>query len=365
MSTHAEHGGASFGAIGYDFSNLDRKADIVDADVLDAWFPPSPLAIDALRQDLEWLVKISPPTWSEGLLETLETTRGVAKECLITGPGTSSLMYLALPELVRPNDKVVVLEPTYSEYPHLAREVLHAKVDAVPLHWEKGFRPNFEEVVRASEGARMVLLVNPNSPTGVAVPKAELLDFYRNLGSETWLWVDETYIDYFGYTESLESALPECQRLIVCKSMSKFYGLSGLRVGYLAAHPNFVERMQPKLAPWGLGTLAQLAAIRCLQDRDYYDQKIHETRELRSSLAEHLASIPGLEVLMSDTNFLMIKLANRSAATVVQKCRQDGVWLRNCDSLSASFQGAYLRTSVKDEARNQRIVSALRKALHA
>ena len=100
------HGGAFFKAIGDDFKSLDRATSIINADVLDAWFPPAPAVIDSIREYLPWLLRTSPPTDAEGLVRTIAAVRGVPDECVLVGSGSSDLIYLALREWLSPASRV-------------------------------------------------------------------------------------------------------------------------------------------------------------------------------------------------------------------------------------------------------------------
>src|SRR5690349_339891 len=98
---HAVHGGAAFDAIGTDFSALERRRDVVGADVLDAWYDPAPSVVAAFAQHLTWLVKTSPPTQADGLERTVCEVRGLPPESVLVGGGSSNLIYLLLPQVVR------------------------------------------------------------------------------------------------------------------------------------------------------------------------------------------------------------------------------------------------------------------------
>src|SRR5204863_5230528 len=96
---HASHGGASFDALGTDFQRLDRRGDIVNADVLDAWYDPSPRAVAAIAEHLPWLLRTSPPTHADGLRRAIAQARGLALENVMVGAGSSALAYMALPHV--------------------------------------------------------------------------------------------------------------------------------------------------------------------------------------------------------------------------------------------------------------------------
>jgi hypothetical protein len=114
------HGGAFFEAIGPSFDRLERAHEVINADVLDAWFPPAPGALAALREHLPWLARTSPPSTCDGLIEAISRTRGVPSECLVPGSGSSDLIYRALLKWLTPASRVLLLEPTYGEYAHVS-----------------------------------------------------------------------------------------------------------------------------------------------------------------------------------------------------------------------------------------------------
>jgi len=118
------HGGAFFDAIGPEFDRLERRHEIINADVLDAWFPPSPKVLAALQKELPWLLRTSPPTGCEGLVQTIARVRGVPAECVLPAGGSSDAIFLALRHWLNPGSRVLILDPTYGEYAHVLEQVV-------------------------------------------------------------------------------------------------------------------------------------------------------------------------------------------------------------------------------------------------
>lgn len=361
-ANHAVHGGEYFKAIGEEFDDLWRRRDVINADVLDAWYEPAPAVLEAVREHLSWLIRTSPPTHGEGLIRVIAETRGVPENRVVVGSGSSSLIYLAFPVLLPEPKPIVILDPTYGEYEHLARR-MGLPVRKVHLEPEDGFRPDAPAILEAAKGAGMVALVNPNSPTGVSLPKVEVQTLLEGLESETVLWVDETYIDFVPGKQSVESLVASHPNLVVCKSMSKFYALSGLRVGYLVCRPELADRLGTLSPPWSVGLLSQVAAVRALQSPEYYLLRTVETAQLREALHRSLQEIEGVKPFASETNFILCRLEGLSASELCSRSERQGVFLRNCDSLSERFQGRYVRTAVKDAETNARIFEAIDRAL--
>lgn len=363
MSSHAYHGGASFEAIGVTFDALDSRTTVVDADVLDAWYDPAPGVISSLSAHLAWLVKTSPPTHADGLRKVLAEARGLSPDQILLGGGTSFLMFLALPRLLPPKPKVLVLDPCYGEYPHLIEEVLGGELVRLPLLPENSFDPDIDDLIRFAEGVDMVILVNPNSPTGRVIPLEQMMQLADSLRPEQRLWIDETYIDFAPDVPTFEPHLANHPNVVIAKSLSKYYALSGLRIGCLEMDPALVSDLSRYSPPWSVGLPAQLAGVEALRDPGWYRQKVAETNSLREELAQNLKDLPGVQVIPSSTNFLLLYFPSGGAAETASRCRDQNVFLRDCDSLTLHLKDKLIRTAVKDRETNLRISSALRQSI--
>jgi len=248
------HGGAFFDGIGDEFDALDRRHEVIPADVLDAWFPPAPGVIAAVRLNLEWALRTSPPTHCEGLARVIARTREVAESSIVVGAGSSDLIFRALPRWLGPNSRVLLPEPTYGEYAHVLEHVVGCRVDRLPLLRATGYQIEPEALAQALERRYdMVIIVNPNSPTGRHVRRSALETVLASAPRTTRFWFDETYIEYSGPGETLESVASRSRNVTVCKSMSKVYALSGARVAYLVAAPEVAGELRRHTPPWVVG----------------------------------------------------------------------------------------------------------------
>lgn len=362
--SRAVHGGDSFGAIGVDFQNLRNRENVYDYDVLDAWYPPSPAAVAAIHENLEWLVRTSPPTHGEGLIEEISRSRNVKADHLVLGAGSSSLIFSGLDSILKAGDKVVVFDPTYGEFAHVAGSLIGALITPCPLDPKQSFVPDLDQTVDLSRNAQLLVLVNPNSPTGVPLSKAQILSLRERIPASCTIWVDETYIDFYDSSESLETEVSTTPGLIVSKSMSKYYGLSGLRVGYLVCNPDLSRRLNEQSPPWNVGLISQLAAVYSLRDTSYYVARTAETRVERENVIQRLAGM-GLDVVPSSTNFVMFGTAGRSASEIVTRLHEKNVFIRLCDSLFAgrTYQDHFLRMAVKEPHRNAHVLECIEQVL--
>src|SRR5262249_45241081 len=180
----------------------------------------------------------SLPAGGVGLFRTMARARAAAPACLTPGEGSSSLIFLAFRHWLRPSSRALILDPTYGEYAHVLEQVVGCRVDRLALSRADGYRLDPARLGAALPcGHGPVVLVNPNSPTGRHVPRSILAEILRRAPAATRVWIDETYVDYAGPHESLERDAAAIANLVVCKSMSKVYALSGVRVAYLCGPP--------------------------------------------------------------------------------------------------------------------------------
>jgi histidinol-phosphate/aromatic aminotransferase/cobyric acid decarboxylase-like protein len=353
------HGGAFFEAIGDGFERLDRSTSVINADVLDAWFPPSPEVMRALNDYLPWLLRTSPPVGCEGMVRTIARTRGVDDDCILPGSGSSSLIYLALREWLTTRSRVLLPDPTYGEYAHVLEKVIRCRVDRLALSRDDHYGLDLQRM--HGPGYDLVVLVNPNSPTGAHVPREDLENFLREVPSTTLVWVDETYIDYVGAEQSLERFAVTRENVVICKSMSKVYALSGARCAYLCAGPHLLEKLRSITPPWAVSLPGQVAAVAALRDPNYYAERYRQTHALRAQLHDALTLL-GLDVMPSKANFLLCHLPDDgpSASEVVANCREQGLFIR--DTTTMGVRNA-IRVAVKDQPTNDRIIGILAKTL--
>ena len=356
------HGGAFFDAIGADFDNLERRKTIINADVLDAWFPPSPKVMAALQEDLPWLLRTSPPTNCAGLVRAIARARGVAGENILPGAGSSDLIFLALRQWLNAKSRVLILDPTYGEYSHVLEEVIRCRVDRFVLSRENDYQIDPEKLESYfSRNYDLIILVNPNSPTGQHLSRVELEKLLRRVPASTRVWIDETYVEYAGVDQSLERFAVSSENVVVIKSMSKIYALSGLRAAYLCGSRQIVEELSAITPPWAVSLPGQVAAVAALQDWEYYAERFAETHELRDELAEQLAAFENWKIIPGIANFLLCHLpgGGPSAGEIVKRCRVHGLFLRDAGAMGRILGTHALRIAVKDAETNRRMLEIL------
>ncbi|MFF8839350.1 aminotransferase class I/II-fold pyridoxal phosphate-dependent enzyme [Streptomyces sp. NPDC015130] len=365
-----EHGGAFFSAIGTDFRTLTRRHEVVPADVLDAWFAPSPDVRAVLTEDPGWAARTSPPTGAEGLLAEIAGVRGLPVESLAVGAGSSDLIFRAFGRWLTPASRVLLLDPSYGEYAHVTERVIGCRVDRLRLRREDGWVLDPARLAAATRSGRydLVVVVNPNNPTGRHAPAAALRAVIADSPAATRWWIDEAYLGYVDPADSLAGLASVDPRVVVCTSLSKMYALSGMRAAYLVAAPEAAAELRRWTPPWPVSLPAQLAAVTALRDPAYYAERWARTAVLRRELAAGLLELGGFaSVDEGVSNFLTVTLrrGGPSAARLVAECRRHDVYLRDLSPMSPSYEGRTFRVAVRDRVENARIVAACRSSLEA
>ncbi|HLQ37425.1 MAG TPA: histidinol-phosphate transaminase [Planctomycetota bacterium] len=361
------HGGASFTAIGERFDTLLRRHEVIAADVLDAWFPPAPAVVSALQQDLPWLLRSSPPAHGTGLQQAIAEARGIPPANVLLGAGSSDLIYRAFCTWLRPESRVLLLDPSYGEYAHVCAQVVGCGHDRLQLLRAADYALDLDAwAARLQDGNYdLAVLVNPNNPTGRQLPRDQLAAALMQVPEHTRVWIDEAYLDYVDPIKSMAALAAASARVFVCKSMSKVYALSGVRVAFLCGPDAELAALRRRTPPWCVGLPAQLAAVRALQSLPYYRDCWLQTQALRAQLRAGLQQLPGgIEVRDGTANFLLCHLpANApTAAGLLARCRDRGLFLRDVSSMG-SFDDRTFRIAVKDGPTQTRMLAILGECL--
>ena len=365
--TDCYHGGSFFNAIGNEFDDLNRRQHIINADVLDAWFDPSPKVLDALKNHLPWICKTSPPTDCEGMAKSIAHYRGVKKENILPGAGSSDLIFMAFQEWLSQGSRVLILDPTYGEYVHVLQNIIGCQVDRINLLKHKNYVLDTNELITKANTINydLIVIVNPNSPTGQHVSRSKLETVLQQLPTTTRIWIDETYVEYTGKYQSLEQFAAGRKNIIICKSMSKVYALSGLRAAYLCASSYQLEKLKSISPPWAVSLPAQIASVTVLKDDAYYEKCHEQTHRLRDEFTKELSKFKSIEVVPSVANFVLCHLPENGpvAANVVLRCRDKGLYIRDVSNMGTNFGNYTIRIAIKDEITNQSMLNILNKIL--
>ena len=359
------HGGASWDASGFDFT---RRKELIVADVLDSPFPPSPEVMQVIAENLVSSCHESPPTQCAPLIDKIAQVRNISPDEILVSSGSSSLMFSLLPRLLNDESSVLILSPMYGEYLHILNHLINCHITHFPLYPEDGFTIDLAQFVELARQHDAVIVVNPNSPTGVYCDNlhqaiSDILSTNKGQSSCRLIWVDETYIEYVNDAVSLESLASLHKELVVCKSMSKCYALSGLRVAY--AVTSQAPTLRRFIPPWAVSLPAQLGAIAALSNPDYYDQQYALVHENRAILNDALIKL-GFTTFPSVANYILTKLppsVAHSSNHFIALCRERDVFIRDAENMGVTLDSRYVRFAVKSRVENDKVINCLAELL--
>src|SRR4029077_19160407 len=326
---------------------------------------PPAAVLRAIRSALKQIVHYPDPDCRQ-LRHELAQRCGLDPDMILVGNGSSELVHL-LPRALRIRSALII-GPTFEEY---ARALLEAGsvVQYIHAKREQRFRPPLQAVLERLSANRSkfdaVFLCNPNNPTGQVMNRRTMCELAEAIGRQQgWLIVDEAFIDYC-QEQSVVSLLKEHPRMVVLRSLTKFYAMPGLRIGYLLGASKVLGLVKERQPPWSVNSLAQEASCAVLQDEVYAKKSRVFMENERSCFVRGLRSLSGLQVYSSAANFVLIGLpAWTSAGEVTDRLASERLLVRDCSTLPG-LTTQMIRVAIRTAKENQRLLTALSACLKA
>lgn len=306
------------------------------------------------------LLQHYPDIHNGHLLDAIARYHGVSQDQVVVGNGSTELIYW-LPRVLGISKALMVL-PTFSEY-QKAFELQGVHLAKLFTSPGNGFQPTVEELNEVVEqfSPEAILLTHPGSPAGTLLThevRRWLIE--KGKGSKVFCILDEVFID-FCEEESQKKLIDDSDQFVIIRSMTKFYGLPGLRLGYLLTAEPQAARLRHYLPPWSINTFAQVAGPYCLEQREYRENTLEFIARERGRIEEALQAIDGCQVFPGKANYLLIKLGNHLPPA--SKLRQDllathRVLIRDCHSFEG-LDDHYVRFAIRLPEENQMLLDAL------
>ncbi len=311
--------------------------------------PPNSV-IAAIVSQLGNLRNYPDPEYSE-LRLALSHFHQLPSEWILPGNGSAELLTLVGRELSQ-LAATVLLTPAFGDY-YRTLAAYNAKVMEFPVNLSIG---NWETC--PSSPKLGLLLNNPHNPTGKLFARESVLPYLEKFALVV---VDEAFMDFLPPDEeqSLIGLVQEYENLVILRSLTKFYSLPGLRLGYAIAHPHRLAKWQSWRDPWPVNTLAAAAAIAALQDTEFQNHTWKWLPAARNQLFQGLSSIPGLNPLEGTVNYLLVECQQSTSQLQQNLLRQHQILIRNCLSFK-ELGDRFFRVAVRSESDNQRLLTALK-----
>lgn len=326
---------------------------------------PSQKAIEAIKNSL-WQIPFYPDPNSDALREAISHhIEEINPDNVIVGNGSTELIYLFSEVFMQKGNESLIPSPTFGEYEHAVR-----RAGGKPKHIKSNqdFTINLTNFLKEIKPTtKAIFLCNPNNPTSTLIPKENLLEIIENASKKhVLIFLDEDFMEFVDEEKrfSLVSEVKAYQNLFVLRSFTKFFGLTGLRVGYGIACEEIINLLFRAKIPWNINCLAQTAAIATLRDTKYLDKTRALISEEKAFLLNKLRQISGLKVFPAHANFILIDVRQTgfTAAGLKEKILRYGILIRDC----SSFRGLdeyYIRLAIRTRQDNEKLLAALKKVI--
>ena len=319
---------------------------------------PPPGLVSFLKDNLNVITAL-PEVDSNLLVHAFAKRYGIDPARLLAGNGSTQFIY-AIP-LALATKKAMIIGPTYADYADACR--LHnIRFEYFTAQESEVFKADIDLIKKQAQGFDTVFICNPNNPTGTLFTADEIESLCRAL-PDTYFVIDESYLPFVSAGDHESMIGPCLPNVIVLNSMSKIFRISGLRIGFIIASKNTIEKLKRYSLPWSVNALAQ-AAVRYLMEHQaevntFVDrtQKLIETE--KKQFTEKLANAPGIKLFASTTSFILAKLVSRlTAGDIFQNLLQEKILIRNCSNIKG-LSDRFIRISLKNSETNLMLAEKL------
>ena len=307
-----------------------------------------------------------PECWD--LRRTLATFWHIDSEQIVVGNGSTELIEV-LPRALGIH-RLLVVQPTFSEY---AAAMMRAGGQTTALYTDRRDQHAIpiDRLCHVMETGRHdgrsidgVVLCHPNSPTGQACSADDVIRLVQaTRRRRRWLFIDEAFADYCPERSVLAHAA-SWSHVVVLRSMTKFYALPGLRVGYAVATDATIRRLQRQLPPWSVSVMGQIAAVAAVNDAAHARKSLRFMAGERERLRKLLTVLPGCVVMPTYANYFLVELPRGwHARDVTEQLRGQGLLIRDCSSVPG-LNSRSIRVAVRSVHENDRLIRNLSQLLH-
>ncbi len=311
---------------------------------------PSPRAVEAIQRAAANVHRY-PDGASFRLREALARQLGVARESLVFGCGADEILELVAKSFLGPGDECIFAWPSFAMYPIVVKGM---GATPVPVPLDANWVHDLDALAGAlTARTRVVVVCNPNNPTGTSVARDAFDRFAAALPPEVVLLIDEAYVDFSQRSDRIDGLAWVARRpgTLSARTFSKISGLAGLRVGYAVADPELAGVLERARHPFNLNVLAEVAALAALGDREHLERTLRSNREGMAYLTRELASL-GIPTWPSEANFLLAQPGPGAYEQLLRK----GIIVR---PLAGFGMPAHVRITVGTAAENEALVKAL------
>ena len=279
---------------------------------------------------------------------------------IVPGNGSSEIIRLFAETTLEEGDLAIIPFPTFGEYEYQSR-LFGAEIHRINLG------PTGQVGIgnSALSDAKAFFLCNPNNPTGSLLPKSKIIDLAKRCEHcETFLLVDEAFIELSDPEQSVVSLAPETEYLVVMRSLTKSFGVPGLRLGFGVSNDLLTDVMNRARIPWSISSIASAAGVELFRHTDHLEKARKLIRTELAWLTGQLEGL-GLRPMESMVNFILVdvKHSGLSSGELARRMMAEGILIRDCGSFGLG--DGYIRVAVRNRDENTRLVGALERVVCA
>ncbi len=317
---------------------------------------PPRKAIAAIKMNADSLACNYPDPECRQLKKSLSRYLGIGEEWISVGNGAIEVIYWFV-QATFVKGRVVIPAPTFCEY-ELASQKAGAEVTFVPLH---NLELDAYEAIEKARGADAIFLCNPNNPTGILATK-QIMKIIKSVDSSTRILLDECFIELADNpnANTMIERISEFDNLVILRSLTKSFGLAGLRVGYGVCNPTLAKKLSANKIAWNVNSIAQVAGVAALLERRRYLSKARALiKRERKFLHDNIDKLKSFRPLRSDSNYFLVHLQGRNSTQFRDKLlKKTGVLVRDCSTFTG-MGTQYIRLAIKMHRENMLLLKAL------
>lgn len=275
---------------------------------------------------------------------------GIDPKHIVAGAGSDELIDLILRLFIEPGDEVINCSPTFGMYP-FCTEVCGGSVADVPR--DSSYAVDISKIKQAlNQRTKVIFIASPNNPSGNLTPESDILELVE---TGRVVVIDEAYYEFSGATVS--PRVTEHDNLIVLRSLSKWAGLAGLRIGYGIFPAAVAEKLLTIKQPYNINLAAQVALLESLADIDYLQGTVEKILSERERLFKELSALDSLKPFPTQSNFILCEVTGGDAKTIHDGLQKRGIFIRYFDSPRLENS---LRISVGRPEHTDALIAALK-----
>jgi threonine-phosphate decarboxylase len=342
-----QHGGFYSSGLQYNSRFLDFSSNVNPLG-----FPSS---ITKILNKNKLLFSVYPDPDSSKLRDDLQKYTGIKKNQIVVGNGATEIIYNFCKVFLHKDSNVLIPIPTFGEY-EAASRLSGARITFFKT---MNLNKNIAELRDLITKTNCIFVCNPNNPTGTLISKNNLLKILEFAYSKSVLmFLDECFIELVpDSNESLVHYLKEFNNLFILRSLTKSFGLAGLRIGYGLGNKKIIDVLQRIKIPWNVNGLAQMAASEALSNVSHLNKTRKLIKKELKFLKDSISKINGFTCYDSSTNFILIK-SRMNSKKIQEKLIEEKILIRDC----SNFRGLgnkFIRVAVRTHKENVKLVRAL------